>query len=192
MSSEVEICNNSLLQLGEDPITSLDDATRKANLCKAFYPKVRDATLRAYPWRCAIAFQDLGLMAGVDAIPTTATPFSYTYQLPVNPWCLRALLVNADRTLAWEVVGRKLLCDESTVNLRYIYRVTDPGRYDPLLEDAISCRLASMLAYPITASPTMSKTLYELYLTKLVEARSIDSMEGSNEDYESVDLLEVR
>lgn len=192
MSSEVEICNNSLLQLGEDAITSLDDATRKANICKAFYPKARDAVLRAYPWRCAIAFQDLGLLAGVDAIPTTATPFTYTYQLPVNPWCLRALLINADRTLAWEVVGRKLLCDESFVSLRYICRVTDPGNFDALLDDAIVCRLASMIAYPVTGNTSLSMTLYKLYLEKLVEARSIDSMEGSNEDYESVDLLDVR
>ena len=192
MSSEVEISNSALLQLGEDPITSMDDATKKASLCKLFYPTVRDAVLRAYPWRCAITFQSLGLLAGVDAISTEATPFAYTFQLPVNPWCLRALLINADKTLAWEVIGRKLLSDESSVNLRYIYRVTDPGNFDPLLIDSIACRLASMLAYPITANPTMSKTMYALYMDKLVEARSIDSMEGSNEDYESVDLLEVR
>ena len=190
MSSEVEICNGSLLQLGEDPITSMDDATKKARLCKRFYPSVRDAVLRAYPWRCAIAFQDLGPLAGIDVV--TGSKYSYTFQLPVNPWCLRVLLLNDDKSLGWEVVGRKLLCDESTANIRYIYRVVDPGNFDALLEDAITCRLAGLIAYPVTGNPNMSMNLYKLYLEKLVEARSIDSMEGSNEDYESVDLLEVR
>jgi hypothetical protein len=192
MASEVELCNSALLQLGQSAITSMDDASNAARLCKRFYPSVRDAVLRAYPWRCAIAFQNLGLLAGVDAIPSTATAFSYTFQLPVSPWCLRALLINGDRTLSWEVIGRKLLCDESSVNLRFIYRVTDPGNFDALLEDAISSRLASLLSFPITGNPEMSKTLYALYMEKLREARSIDSMEGSGEELESDDLLTVR
>jgi len=190
MASEVDICNSALLQLGEDTILSLDDDSKKARLCKRFYPDVRDAVLRAYPWRCAIQFQSLGLLAGSDVI--TGTDFAYTFQLPVSPYCLRALLVNADRTVAWEVVGRKLLCDESSVNLKFIARLTDPGLFDSLLIDSIACRLAQMIAYPVTGNATLPKTMWDLYQQKLSEARSIDSMEGYVDEWQSDDLLDVR
>ena len=68
MASEVDLCNNALGQLGEDSITSLDDNSKKARLCKRFYPDARDTVLRAYPWRCAIEFQTLNQLSGDDAI----------------------------------------------------------------------------------------------------------------------------
>jgi len=190
MPSEVEICSDALGLLGEDPITSFDDATKKARLCNRFYPQVRDAVLRAYPWRCAIALQVLSQLAGTDVL--TGTSYSNTYQLPVNPYCLRALLLNNDKYILWEVIGRKLVTDESAVTLKYIARITEPGYFDSLLIDTIVTRLAQQLAYPITGNPAMVKVLLELYSYKLSEARSIDSMEGSLDTYDSDDLLEVR
>lgn len=190
MSSEVEICNNALLQLGEEPIISLDDVSKKARLCKRFYPDVRDAVLRAYPWRCATAFQKLGQLTGTDAL--VGTGFTYTYQLPVDPYCLRALLINNSPSSVWQVHGRKLVTDEGSVTLKYISRLTDPNDFDSLLKDVISCRLAQMIAYPITGNPNMTIAMEKLYEIKIMEARSVDSMEGSSEQYESNDLIDCR
>lgn len=190
MSSEVEICSDSLLLLGEEPITSFDDAAKKARLCKRFYPVIRDAVLRAYPWRCAIKYQALNILTGDSAIPESQ--YAYTYQLPTNPYCLRALLLNNDKTVQWEVIGRKLVTDEASVTLKYISRVTDPGDFDSLLLMAISIQLAQAIAYPITGNPTFTKVMEELYQMRMLEARSIDSMEGSVEEISSDDLLEVR
>ncbi len=190
MASEVEICSDALLQLGESPITSFDDDSKKARLCKRFYPMTRDAVLRAYPWRCAIAFQSLNQLAGEDVI--TGAGFAYTYQLPTDPYCLRALLINNDKTIQWEVIKRKLVTDESTVRLKFIERVTNPGDFDSLFQDTLTCRLASLIAYPITGNMGLAKGMFDLYLLKVDEARSIDSMEGSVEEYSSDDLLDVR
>ncbi len=190
MSSEVEISNNALLQLGESTITSFDDDSKKARLCKRFYPDQRDATLRAYPWRCAVRFQALNQLSGADALPDTG--FTYTYQLPASPFCLRALQINNDKTAIWQVYGRKLVTDEPTVTLKYIARITDPGDFDSLLVDALASRLAAQIAYPVGGNPSMAMTMWKLYQEKLAEARAIDSMEGTMEEYSSDDLIEVR
>jgi hypothetical protein len=190
MPSEVEICSDALLLLGEEPILSFDDLTKKARLCSRFYPQVRDAVLRAYPWRCAIVLGVLNQLAGSDVL--VGTGYSYTYQLPVDPYCLRALLLNDDKAIPWEVIGRKLVTDESVVTLKYIAKITDPGLFDSLLIDVIATRLAQQIAYPVTGNPAMTKALIDIYQMKLMEARSIDSMEGSIEDYESSGLLDVR
>jgi hypothetical protein len=190
MSSEVEICSDALLLLGEEPITSFDDASKKARLCKRFYPVIRDSVLRAYPWRCAIKYQSLNILTGDSAI--TESDYAYTYQLPASPYCLRALLINNDKTVQWEVIGRKLVTDEESVTLKYIARITDPGDFDALLVMAIAIQLAQAIAYPITGNPQFTKIMEDLYQLRMLEARSIDSMEGSVEEMSSDDLLEVR
>jgi hypothetical protein len=190
MASEIDICNNALLQLGENVIISFDDDSNRARLCKRFYQDMRDSVLRAYPWKCAVAFQGLSLLAGSDMI--TGSGFSYTYQLPVSPYCLRALLLNNDKTVEWQVVGRKLVTDESSVTLKFIARIVDPGLFDALLSEAIACRLSQIIAYPITANTALAKAMWEIYQAKLSEARSIDGMEGFYEELTSDDLLTVR
>lgn len=190
MASVVDICNSALAQLGEESITSLDDNSKKARLCKQFYEDTRDAVLRAYPWRCAIEFQSLNQLSGTDAI--TGSGFAYTYQLPTSPWCLRALLLNNDKSVKWEIIGRKLCTDESSVNLKYIKRIIDPGSFDSLLYNAIAVRMATKLAYPITGKPDLTPTLWKLYELILDEARAIDSQEGHYDEFQSDDLIIVR
>lgn len=190
MASEVQICSDALGQLGESPIMSLDDQTKAARLCKRFYPDLRDAVLRAYPWRCAIAFQTLNPLAGSSII--SGSGYAYTYQLPTDPFCLRALLLNGDPSIKWERVGNKIITDEPSITLKFIKRITDPGEYDALLMDALIARLAQILAYPITGDKKMGITAWELYMSKISEARFIDSVEGSTQEVISDDLLSVR
>jgi hypothetical protein len=57
--TEIQVINQALRNLGEDPITALTDATRRAQLANEFYPIVRDATLLAHPWTFALQRQRL-------------------------------------------------------------------------------------------------------------------------------------
>lgn len=192
MPSEVQLCSDALGQLGESPIMSLDppDDSKRARLCARFYPDVRDAVLRAYPWRCAIEYQSLNRLSGSSAI--SGNQYAYTYQLPTDPFCLRALSINDDVSVKWERIGFKLLTDEESVTLRYIKRIVDPGEFDTLLFQAIVSALVQVLAYPVTGDKEMGITAWNLYEKKLAEARSIDSVEGSVEQITSDDLLSVR
>ena len=185
MPSETEIASNALTKLGAQTITSIaDDDTQRARLCRAYYPNVRDAVLRAYPWRCATKRANLALHAD-DPI---GDDWDNQFLLPVLPYCLRILKVdNGD--IPYTLEGRYILCNEESLYLKFIYRVTDPGLFDSLLQEAIECRLAAELAYPVTGSPTLIKAMWELYEAKLREARTIDGMEAPLEIWESESLV---
>lgn len=185
MASEIEICSNALRKLGSESITSFDDGTNRSNLCRDFYPSVRDAVLRAYPWNCAISQQTLVLDA---AIPLFG--YSYRFVLPVIPYCLRVL--KAEDDIEFKINGRYLHTDEDSIKIEFIGRITNPGLFDSLLKEAIEARLAAELAYPITRTPAVAQSMWALYEAKLREARTMDGMEGYVEPWESNDLVSCR
>jgi hypothetical protein len=185
MASIVSICSNALTKLGAQPITSFDDNTARSKLCEEYYPISRDAVLRAYPWNCAIK---RGALAREVVGPTYE--YTYRFALPVEPYCLRVLETEDD--VDYRIEGRYLLTDEDAINIKYISRLTDPGLFDSLLVEAIECRLAAELAYPITRSPSLIQSMWALYGEKLKEARGVDGQEGTPKYWESNALIEVR
>lgn len=185
MPSEVSISSNALTKLGAQPITAFDDGTARATLCREYYSNVRDSVLRAYPWNCAIERQELALEASAPLFG-----YSYKFALPTVPYCLRVLEVEDDPE--YKIEGRYLLTDESSIKIKYIARITDPGLFDALLAEAIECRLAAELAYPVTASPTLIQAMWALYEQKIREARGVDGQEGTVEMWSSNALIEVR
>lgn len=188
--TEVEICSRALNQLGEKGITSFDDGTDPSDLCRDFYPGVRDAVLRAYPWNCARVRRALAALAET---PLTGGDYDWGYQftLPVDPYCLHVpKQLNED--LTYVIEGRVLLSDNSAPVIVYIKKVIDPGQFDTLLAEAIMARMASQLTYAVTGTMSLAKEMWELYGAKLREARTLDGMEGNIGQYVSDDLTSVR
>jgi hypothetical protein len=194
--SILEICNSALMQLGHSPIISLDNPQgetgvalgkpTKIVLCNHFYPKVRDAVLRAHPWSCATARQQLALEA-----TGPISGFTYYFTLPSDPYCLRVLDID-DTEAPWRVEGRKLACDNNSVIARFIKRVEDTSEYDALLDEAIAARMASTLAYPVAGSMSLAGEMWNLYEAKLREARTMNGMEGTQEALYDNTLTDVR
>jgi sulfur relay (sulfurtransferase) DsrC/TusE family protein len=79
----------------------------------------------------------------------------------------------------FRVEGRKIHCDEDTLNLIYLARITDTNEWDQLLIEAIAARLAADTAFALVQSTSLVGTLYSLYETKLSEARFVDATEGT-------------
>ena len=173
--SVIEICNNALLDLGEDTIMSLEDDTKAARLCNQRWPAVRDAVLRAHPWNCCMA--QCRLAAGGDA-----PLWRWSMQYPLPPDFLRLVrLVGADQceVAEWEVQGERILCDEAApVFIAYVRREADPRRFDPLLSEALSARLSASLTYPLTGSTSLAQAWWKVYQERLAEARGVDAREG--------------
>jgi len=189
MASTVEICNNALIALGAETIMALTENSKAARLCNARFASARDAVLRAHPWNCAMARTSLAQESSSPAFG-----YSYRYQLPGD--CLRVIQAyGADKEPIddWQVEGRSLLCDEATVYIKYIKRVTDPNQLDSLCREAISARLAAEIAYALTQSRTAEKNMWEIYNgLKLTEARAIDAQEGTPVDESEDSWLTVR
>lgn len=173
--SVIDICNNALLDLGEDAIMSLGDATKAAGLCNQRWPAVRDAVLRAHPWNCAMAQAELPACASAPL-----WRWEYKYTLPTD--FLRIIQIIGDdgeNVEEWEIQGDDLLCNEpAPIYISYVRREEDPTRYDSLLDEAFSARLAAALAYPLSGSTSLAQTYWKMYQEKLKEARGVDAREG--------------
>jgi len=197
MPSVVDICNEAMDLLGAATITSLTENSKEARLCNRRYETVRDAVLRAHPWNSAITRTTLPQDSDAPAFG-----FTYQYTLPTNPYCLRVLSFwnsNVDSEIAaydsqvmYKIEGRKILSNEGTCKITYVARVTDTEQFDPLLSNTIAHRLASETAYAITGSNSVAQQMFQLYESRLREARSMDAMEGMPDKIISDDYINIR
>jgi hypothetical protein len=188
MSSVVGICNNALIKIGEDTITALTDNTKEARLCNQIYESTRDAVIRAHIWNFAIKRVEL-------AENTTAPTFEYENAFDLPSDCLRVLnMEDSDKqtTIVFKIEGRQLVTDESTAKIRYIARIVDPNTFDDLFKEALSARLAFELAYPLSESNSLAQTMYQVYLDKLSEARTMDGQEGTPDQIVSREWTDAR
>lgn len=174
-TSIMEICNNALLDLGEDAIMSLGDETKAAGLCNHRWPAVRDAVLRTHPWNCAMAQAELA--AGVAA---PLWRWEYQYTLPTDFLRIVHVVGEDGRAITeWEIQGGIILCNEAApIFISYVRRETDPRKYDALLGETLSARLAATLAYPLSGSTSLAQSCWQAYQEKLAEARGVDAREG--------------
>ena len=76
------------------------------------------------------------------------------------------------------------LTNNSSMKILYVARIEDPNEYDELLRETISAALAADIAYAVTSSNPVSLNMYNLYQTKLKDARFVDATEGQNTSQE--------
>lgn len=197
--SETAICNMALARIGHNiPIVDiLSDTTLAGDLSRLFYDSTRDILLQDHPWNFAIKRAEL-------AADATAPSFEYDYAFPLPNDCLRVI-----RT-SWEATGwsnrdeavrvfwdsnsipyrierhssgaTALLCNEDSVSIEYISKVTDTSRFAPMFTDVLVARLAAEFAMPLADNAALAKNAWDVYASKISEARSRDAMEGSPRD----------
>ncbi len=174
MASKVQICNMSLVQLGQATIVDLTDATTNAKRCNALYDLIRKIVLEAHPWNGCTKMVALSQVA-----ETPVYKWTYVHQLPTD--CLRVIEsdqdINGERQ--WVQMGRKIYSNFSDLNITYIYDNEDTTLFSPGLVVALSARLEAELAYPVTGSATLAKAKLEVYEDiKLPEAKTLDAQVG--------------
>lgn len=188
MSSVVAICNQALGLVGGSSITSLDDETTEANLCKTLYGPVRDSVLEAHNWTFALKWYNLPKLSSPPL-----SEFSNAFQLPSD--VLRVVYVGVDmRSPAedWRVEGDVIVTDANTVKCQVVHRVIDPAKYSPLFIQALAARLAADFAIPLTKSRSLMETHYQVFVEKLKEAVRRDNMQGTPRRIRSTWLRRAR
>lgn len=187
MNSETEIANAALIEVGANTIIDLTaDTTTHGDIVRRWYNHTRDFMLRQYTWNFALARQALSQdVTGPDF------EFTFSYSLPADPYCLRALEMY-NSTAEWKVEGRKLLTDDSSVNLKYISRVTNVVDFDDLFTDALIFRIAANLALSIKRDKVLGNALFEIAEIKTQAARTHDSQEGTFNVMRNNVLVDVR
>ena len=187
--SVVGLCNQALHMLGQKSLISMTEDTEAARLCNGRYVYNRDATIRSYPWNCAMYRVTL-------ALSTTAPTWGYDhkYALPTSPLCLRVLSMKEQEEdgYKWKIEGRFLLTDADSSNILYLYQITDVNEMEVLLREAIAARLAADICFALTGSPTQQDKMWVLYEQKIRQAKSVDAQEGTPETMATDTFLDSR
>lgn len=189
MASVVSICNQALLMVGGEQITSLNDGTPEAKFCSLLFNDTRDEVIADGQWRTAM------FRASLNRLTTDpAFGFSFQFQLPTFPKLIKVLEINEQfpGTIEWQVEGDKLLADDSEANIVYMGRIEDPEQFGPYLQRALIAKLAAKLAMPITGDKNFARGLEEIYLATKEEQLRIQGQQTSSTEVTSNDLLDVR
>lgn len=187
MPSEVDLVNDALGQIGASPITAIDDGSVAANHAQRFLPSLRDAALRAHHWNFA--------MTRAKLVASATTPlFEFTYAYPLPSDFLKIVHYNGKtNTTEYRIEGREVLTDDSTVEIVYLKRVTNPDLWDPLFYQMLTTWLASKFASAIAKDTRKAESLLRQALHVLLPiATAVDGQEGSVEAFTVDDLLTVR
>ena len=167
MTAQVDIYNFALGNIGSsDTVADLEERSKQANVCNRFYPLARDSMLADFEWPFATRYETLA------PLPTTADGWAYAYQYPSD--CVRVLYLGAPGALSlpsdyqqrFEVGygdgGQVILSDVEQARLAYISRVEDTGRFPALFVEALSWKLAAMIAMPLTNTRTITETAMQM------------------------------
>lgn len=186
MATSVSICSNALLMLGAQTINSLDEDNDRARLASNLYPQVRDDMLRAHHWNCAVKRVVLSPLADAPA-------FDYTYQFQLPSDWLRTLQVGQyGYEVEYRTEANRMLCDESVLYLRYIFRNENEATWDPTLVQVMTRAMAAAMAYGITQSAAKEEVEYRKLEMALKQAKSIDGQDDPPETLGDFRLLTSR
>ena len=191
MASVVNMCNSALNLLGASTISSLTEDTKNARLCNQRYEPIRNRVFRSHNWNCLIKRVQL-------AQDSTGPVVEYTYGYTLPTDCLRVLKIHNGSTdsiksaLDYNIEGRKVVTDETTIYLVYIALITDPNEYDSYLREAVSHQLAADICYAITNNSTLANNYMTRADERLREARFIDATENALDTVEANEFTDAR
>lgn len=184
MASSVAICNQALVKVGAERITSLLDDDESAKVLNAIYEIKRDAELAAHPWTFAIK------RASIPA-SSTAPAFGWAYSYPLPADYLALVEVGENFTFydsptgalfALEsdpaTGGMAILTDQPTpLDIRYIYKVTNPGLFPAPFVESFACRLAAEIVERRTQSLPKRQQAWDEYRMAIRTARRMNAIE---------------
>jgi hypothetical protein len=168
--SDTSICNMALGRLGANRIVDFSDNSDEnvwAIQCRLHYTQTRDALIRSHWWRFARGRATLSQNAAYTADSTTFE-WTYAYDLPADFLAMRNIWEDAGygevgQQYPYTIEGNQILSEETTMKIRYVKRVTDPTKFDPLFTEVLILQLALKMVSPLTgAGPDGSRLRQEL------------------------------
>lgn len=184
MATSIDICNQALILIGQEPILTMDDSSKQSRLCKRLYEPTLETLLREYPWTFAIK--------RVILSPEVETPgfgFMHKFVLPID--CMRIVSTGlADDQFSVE--GGCILCDEDTVYLRYVGKPGSANMYDSHFVQVLTNRLAKVMCQSLTADQDLFAILVRSENTALLRAMNTQAIETAPQPVHEGNWLKVR
>lgn len=176
------IYNMALSHVGNsDEVQDPNENTPNANACRRFYEPARNRVLEDFGWPFA---KKTAVLALVAADPTSEWSFSYrypsdciaarrivspTYSLRgAGPQAVIPYLIGGDDT------GSLIYCDLETASLEYTQLITTVTRFTASFVDALSLRLAWLIAPRVTGGDPykLGMRALQLYTSAIMSAQA--------------------
>ena len=186
---EITIYNLALTRLGHNEfVETASDTTTAAKVCRLHYEPTRRAVLEAHPWNFAVKRAEL---AALTDAPNHE--FDYAFALPADFLRIVRTSLEADGYTDAEyrietmVSGgdtiRVLVTNDETLSIEYLADVTDPNLVSATFADLMAARLAAEISMSITDTMSASQALWQIYESKLREARTTDAQQGTPREH---------
>lgn len=186
MSSDVSICSNALVMLGQTPFSSFEEPKPHVRAAANLYPSVRDSVLRLHPWNCATERVILAPIANAPAFD-----FAYQFQLP-GDW-LRTIQVGyKGEPLEYRSERQRLLANVTALPLVYCFRNTVEDSWSTNLIHIMELAMAAKLAYTVTASTSLRDSHRDEFARELKVAKAVDGQDDPPEEFSAGSLYESR
>lgn len=186
-ASKVGIYNLAITKLGISLfLTDPDGDEKEAKTCTQVWDEVLNEVLELGEWRCARKRASLALLGS-----TPTWGYSYQYELPAD--CIKVIETSLGDTYPWEVEGSKILTNTGIdpLYVLYIYYLSDPTLFSPLLVDTIATRLAAVISPAIKPDPRKQQQLDQEFAALLALAKEQNKRWGMGPDAPSVSVADV-
>lgn len=186
VNDEVSVYNLALNQVGaRDNVTITLEASREAEVCRLWYPVVRDQILRAAHWPSARKIERLALLAETTSEtwdPLQPDPgYQYVYSQPADILYPRSLSTYAPFIINNFGSVPAITTNEYQAIFIYTFRQTIVSRWEASLQSAIVFGLAAHICMPLTGKPNRAQLLIEQANSIIVQARTEAANEGSRQ-----------
>ncbi len=165
--SETSLCNQALGRIGAKRIDNVEtDSSLEAIQCRLHYEPTRDALQRSHFFRFT--------RDRVALVQDTTDPdFEWENQFILPDDFVRFRSIEEEsgftsRKNRHAIEGQRFLTNFSTVNLRYIKKVTDPTLFDPLFTKVFILLLADVLIGPLAGGDKRIQNKIDVALEKLM------------------------
>tara|TARA_R110000796_G_scaffold117736_1_gene230771 strand:- start:14348 stop:14935 length:588 start_codon:yes stop_codon:yes gene_type:complete len=173
MPSETSIANVAMRHLGENPISSIDENSDNARLCKKYFNDAKTTALEEYCWTWAKERAQL-------AADATAPAFGYDYRylLPadcISPFWVGKNEVELKPTQPWVVNGDYILTDvEAPIQVVMTCQRSSYARMPQYVAEVIGAQLAVCIAQTRNGSDTSIDRMIAIYDRAVAMGKSKD------------------
>lgn len=117
--------------------------------------------------------------------------YNWAYRILLPSDFIRLLHVNCDSE-SWRLEGTYILTQDPSIEIQYIYDVTDYDIPDALFNEALACYLAWDTCYRITKNLNLKNQLLQDYEGVVKRARFVNATEERPDGIEATDWLDQR
>ena len=137
--SKTQLISNALVLLGDEPISSITEPGAGAK-ASVLYESAYFSMLSSHTWKFATKKKELSKLSEAPL-----NEFQFQYQLPTD----FIVIITTYPASTYKILGDKLYTDSSSVEIDYIYKITE-DQFPPYFIEAFEYYLAAKLAIPIT------------------------------------------